>query len=72
MEEVTAQKPQNLVEAESALRAARLRYHIAKSNRAMREAREDVEFWANKVTMLSVMFEKGMLRGRSSTAVVND
>lgn len=57
-----AEKPQNLVDAESELRLARLRYQVAKSNRAMREARENVDFWSDKVSMLTVMFEKGMIR----------
>ena len=57
-----AEKPQNLVDAESELRLARLKYKLAKSDRAMREARENVDFWSNKVSMLSVMFEKGMIR----------
>ena len=56
------EKPQNLVDAESELRLAQLRYHLAKSNRAMRDAREDIDFWSDKVAMLSVMFEKGMLK----------
>lgn len=62
MTNTTAEKPQNLVDAESELRLARLRYQVAKSNRAMREAREDVDFWSDKVAMLTVMFEKGMIR----------
>ena len=57
-----AEKPQNLVDAESELRLAQLKYHLAKSNRAMREARENVDFWSGKVSMLTVMFEKGMIR----------
>lgn len=57
-----AEKPQNLVDAESELRLAQLKYHLAKSNRAMRDAREDIDFWSDKVAMLSVMFEKGMIR----------
>ena len=57
-----AEKPQNLVDAESELRLAQLKYHLAKSNRAMREARENVDFWSDKVSMLTVMFEKGMIR----------
>lgn len=28
----------------------------------MREARENVDFWSDKVSMLTVMFEKGMIR----------
>ena len=59
---MSAEKPQNLVAAESELRLAQLRYHLAKSNRAMRDAREDIDFWSDKVAMLSVMFEKGMIR----------
>ena len=55
-----ADKPQNLVDAESELRLARLRYQVAKSNRAMRDAREDVDFWSNKVAMLALIFERGM------------
>ena len=51
-------KPQNLVDAEDSLRIARLRYHLAKSNRAMRDAREDVDFLSDKVAMLTVMFSK--------------
>ena len=57
-----AEKPQNLVDAESNLRLARLRYHLAKSNSAMREAREDIDFWSDKVAMLTVMFERSMLK----------
>lgn len=55
------EKPQNLVDAENNLRIARLRYQIAKGNRAMHDAREDVDFWSDKVAMLAVMLEKGML-----------
>ena len=55
-------KPQNLVDAESSLRIARLQYQVAKSNRAMRDARENVDFWSDKVAMLTIMFEKGMIR----------
>lgn len=55
---MSSEKPQNLVDAESELRLAQLRYHLAKSNRAMRDAREDIDFWSDKVAMLSVMFEK--------------
>lgn len=55
-------KPQNLVDAENSLRIARLQYHVAKSNRAMREAREDVDFWSAKVAMLTIMLEKGLIR----------
>lgn len=61
MSDTTAEKPQNLVDAESELRLARLRYQIAKSNRAMREASEDVDFWSDKVAMLTVMFDRGMI-----------
>ena len=57
-----AEKPQNLVDAESELRLAQLKYHLAKSNREMREARENVDFWSDKVSMLTVKFEKGMIR----------
>lgn len=56
------EKPQNLVDAENELRLARLRYQVAKSNLALREARENVDFWSDKVAMLTVMFEKGMLK----------
>ena len=56
------EKPQNLVDAENSLRIARLQYHVAKSNKAMREAREDVDFWSDKVAMLNVMFEKNMIQ----------
>ena len=56
-------KPQNLIDAENSLRIARLQYHVAKSNRAMREAREDVDFWSDKVAMLNVMLEKGLING---------
>jgi hypothetical protein len=56
------EKPQNLVDAENSLRIARLQYHVAKSNRAMRDAREDVDFWSDKVAMLTLMFEKEMLQ----------
>lgn len=59
---MSAEKPQNLVDAESELRLAQLRYHLAKSNRAMRDAREDIDFWSDKAAMLTVMFEKGMIR----------
>ena len=59
---MSAEKPQNLVDAERELRLAQLRYHLAKSNRAMRDAREDIDFWSDKATMLTVMFEKGMIR----------
>ena len=55
-------KPQNLIDAEESLRIARLRYHVAKSNRAMRDAREDVDFWSNKVAMLTIMLEKNMFK----------
>ena len=55
------EKPQNLVDAENSLRIARLQYQVAKSNRAMRAAREDVDFWSDKVAMLTIMFEKQMI-----------
>lgn len=55
------EKPQNLVDAENSLRISRLQYQVAKSNRAMRAAREDVDFWSDKVAMLTIMFEKQMI-----------
>jgi hypothetical protein len=55
------EKPQNLIDAENSLRIARLQYHVAKSNRAMRAAREDVDFWSDKAEMLKIMFEKNMI-----------
>lgn len=61
-------KPQNLTDAENSLRIARLQYHVAKSNAAMCRAREDVDFWSDKVAMLTVMFEKGMI-GHSTQEV---
>lgn len=54
------EKPQNLVDAENELRICRLKYHVARSNRAMRDAREDVDFWSDKVAMLTLIFERGM------------
>jgi len=54
-------KPQNLIDAENSLRIAQLKYHVAKSNRAMRDAREDMDFWSDKVAMLTIMFNKEMI-----------
>lgn len=56
-------KPTNLIEAEQALQAARTRYHVARSNRALRDAREDIDFWSAKVDMLTLMLQKRMIGG---------
>lgn len=56
-------KPQNLLEAEQAVETAKLRYHVAKSQRAMREAREDLDFWTNKRDMLDLMYRNGLIGG---------
>jgi len=55
------EKPQNLIDAENELRRCTLQYKVAKSQKAMREAREDVDFWSDKVAMLTIMYEKGMI-----------
>ena len=55
------EKPQNLIDAENELRRCNLQYKVAKSQKAMREARENVDFWSDKVAMLTIMFEKGMI-----------
>lgn len=59
------EKPQNLIDAENNLRLARLKYKCAKSERAKRDSDEDVQFWLNKVTMLTIMFGKGMISGEA-------
>jgi hypothetical protein len=59
-------KPQNLVDAESNLRLARLTYQIAKGRNGLRDARETVDFWSDKVAMLTVMFDKGMLKNTTA------
>lgn len=56
------EKPTNLIDAEERYDAARMAYHVAKSQRAMRDAGEDVTFWSDKLTMLRLMLEKGMLK----------
>ena len=51
---------QKLTDAQEQRRLAGLRFHLAKSNRAKRDASEDLEFWSNKVAMLAVMVEKNI------------
>ena len=65
------EKPQNLVDAENSLRIARLQYQVAKSNRAMRDARENVDFWSDKVAMLTIMYDKRMLAQVSQVGVAS-
>jgi hypothetical protein len=56
-------RPSNLIEAEQKTEAARAATKAAKSRKAIREALEDLEFWSNKLAMLSVMHQRGMIGG---------
>jgi hypothetical protein len=47
-------------EATSQRDAARIAFQAATTNRARRDAAEELEFWTSKVAMLGVMVERGI------------
>lgn len=53
-------RPSQIDLAQEQVRLAQTRIHLARSNRAERDAFEDLEFWSNKSAMLQAMVAKGM------------